>query len=225
VAYDVRGAGDSDAPTSRDGYAMAQLADDLFRVIDAVGKGRKVHLVAHDWGSIQSWEAVTDPRAPEVIATYTTISGPCLDHVGHALRAMPRQRPVGALKQAAKSWYIYAFHVPKLPELVWRTRLAQKVFGPSESLAKDGGNGVELYRANIRQHLMHPRERRTTVPVQLIVLTKDAFVSPALTADLELWASDVTRREIEASHWVVSSHPEVIANAIWSYAAAHPVAA
>ena len=59
VAYDVRGAGRSDATRERDGYALATLVDDLDAVLDQTSPDAPVHLVAHDWGSVQGWEAVT----------------------------------------------------------------------------------------------------------------------------------------------------------------------
>src|ERR1041384_4187621 len=48
VRYDVRGAGESGAPRSRDGYLIARLVEDLVAVVrDATDQ--PVHLVAHDW--------------------------------------------------------------------------------------------------------------------------------------------------------------------------------
>src|SRR6476469_8100867 len=76
VTYDVRGAGASDVPASRAGYRMPHLVDDLFAVLDHVGE--PVHLLGHDWGSIQCWPALTDPRARGRISGFTSISGPSL---------------------------------------------------------------------------------------------------------------------------------------------------
>lgn len=46
------------------------------------------HLAAHDWGSIQAWEAVTDLKLAGKILSFSTISGPCLDHVALYLRSI-----------------------------------------------------------------------------------------------------------------------------------------
>jgi len=59
VTYDVRGAGASDAPSTRAGYRLDRLAEDLAAVLDAVSPDRPVHLLGHDWGAIQAWHAVT----------------------------------------------------------------------------------------------------------------------------------------------------------------------
>src|SRR5690606_41343842 len=83
IAYDARGFGASDIPRKRLDYHLVKLANDLEAVIKALSPDQPVHLVAHDWGSIQAWEAVTEPRIQPLLASYTSISGPCLDHVGH----------------------------------------------------------------------------------------------------------------------------------------------
>ena len=59
VSYDVRGAGESGKPRNREAYRLDQLARDLAAVIDAVSPDRPVHLLAHDWGAVQAWHALT----------------------------------------------------------------------------------------------------------------------------------------------------------------------
>ena len=53
MAFDVRGAGESTVPAGKADYRFPQLVSDIGAVIDSLGVGR-VHLLAHDWGSIQS---------------------------------------------------------------------------------------------------------------------------------------------------------------------------
>jgi pimeloyl-ACP methyl ester carboxylesterase len=222
IRYDVRGAGASGKPASRAGYRLARLADDLFAVLDAVSPDRKVHVAGHDWGSIQSWEAITDPRAAERVTSYTTISGPCLDHVGYWFRSrLARHTPrdlVQVLSQTVHSWYVWAFQVPVLPELTWRLRVARawpdilrRVEGvtprdghPAATLAGDAVAGISLYRANMFRRLGGPRERIAQVPVQLITVTGDHFVTPALAgSDLDRWAPHLARQTLRGTHWSV----------------------
>jgi len=217
VRYDVRGAGRSGRPVNLAGYRLSQLADDLFAVIDAAGG--QAHVVAHDWGSIQAWHAVTDPRAAGRIASFTSISGPCLDHVGYWFRRRllhPTPRHIAQLgRQLAKSWYIGVFQLPLLAPAAWRWGLArrwpavlQRVEGvaprpgfPAGSLCGDAIRGISLYRANMGRRLPGPQPRHTDVPVQLITLARDRFVSPALSEGLERWVSNLTRRTLAATHW------------------------
>jgi NAD(P)-dependent dehydrogenase (short-subunit alcohol dehydrogenase family)/pimeloyl-ACP methyl ester carboxylesterase len=197
VRYDVRGAGASGVPASRDGYLIDQLAEDLFSVIDSVGG--PVHLVGHDWGSVQAWHAVTDPRAPELILSFTSISGPGIDHAAAWYRrrlSRPTPRHLRqAATQAARSWYIAAFQVPGAADAVVR-----RLF---KSRAADAVHGLELYRANIRAPRRHPR-LRTEVPVQVITPMRDRYVTPSFAADdVHHWAPSVRRHSLDAGHWSV----------------------
>jgi len=227
VAYDVRGFGASDIPRRRLDYHLEKLANDLEAVIKAVSPEQPVHLVAHDWGSIQAWEAVTEPRIQPLLASYTSISGPCLDHVGHWMRDKLKQKSPRAWSQVAgqllSSWYIGMFHTPLLPELTWRLgldrawpQLLRKVEGlrnlpVSSSQRSDGVHGVKLYRANFIHSLFKPRQRHTQVPVQLIVPTRDRFVRPQLFEHLALWAPRLWRREVNAGHWQLLAEPQQLA--------------
>ena len=224
VAYDVRGAGNSSIPKDRAAYKLRQLRDDLHAVMDAVCPNEKVHLVGHDWGSIQTWESVTDPGAEQRIASYTTLSGPCLDHVGQWMKARLREQKIGTvLNQLAHSWYIGAFQLPVLAPTLWKVGLAKawpQLLRRSENLhsetsatqQQDGIHGIELYRANMRPSLLKPRERYTKVPVQLIVAREDNYVRPAMLEDLHLWTDRLWRRELDCGHWgPLLQHPDVTA--------------
>ena len=155
VTYDVRGAGQSDKPPGRASYRLDQLADDLRAVVDEVRPYGKVHLLAHDWGSIQTWHAVTGDALRGRVASYTSISGPSLDHAGAWFRAQVTRptpkRLKNALSQFLHSWYILAFQIPLVPQLLWRTgllgaqiqRMEPDAAKPDKS---DGIHGLELYR-------------------------------------------------------------------------------
>ncbi|TDD81079.1 SDR family oxidoreductase [Saccharopolyspora karakumensis] len=225
VTYDVRGAGESDRPATTDGYHVDQLADDLFRVADAVSPDRPVHLLAHDWGSVQSWHAVTEPRAAERIASYTSISGPSLDHYGQWLRSKLRPHPRDLRElatQLAFSAYIAFFQLPAAPELAWRSgimpklistleRLDPKAAGkPTRPVTADGINGLELYRANAGR-LGDPVRRHTGVPVQVLAPTGDPFVSTPLQTQIEGLADDLRVRRLPGGHWLPRSRPELVA--------------
>lgn len=230
VTYDVRGAGGSDAPTRISDYKLGKLAEDLKAVTDAVCPDRKFHLVAHDWGSIQSWESVTAESMQSRIASYTTISGPCLDHVGHWMRrrlSRPTPRNLAqALGQLAGSWYIFVFHLPWLAPLTLKhllpglwpgflRRVERVTAEPSATRAKDAYYAVNLYRANMLPRLFFPRERRTTLPVQIILPMQDIAVRPQLAEELHQWAPRLWRREVACGHWaLLLKQPELLAGQV-----------
>ena len=221
VSYDTRGAGASSAPTSVAAYELPKLARDLFAVIDAVGPGAPVHVLAHDWGSVETWEAVCEPGAEQRIASFTSISGPNLDHLGTWMRRrLAQRRPAGPLAQAVASSYTVLFQIPLVGMLpfrlglwrIWPTflkyfdRLDPTLVRPAPTLASDMVTGLKRYRANIRPRLRHPRERRTDVPVQLILNRRDKAVRPVGYEDTERWVSHLRRRELPAGHWSPISH-------------------
>ncbi|MDE3721643.1 SDR family oxidoreductase [Nocardiopsis sp. N85] len=221
VAYDVRGAGRSTAPDRRSGYLLDRLAEDLVSVADAVSPDRPVHLVGHDWGSIQSWHAVTEPRHAHRFASYTSISGPDLDHAGHWFRSAP-DGPRDVLRQAVRSGYIGFFHLPVIPELLWLTGVGGSALArmertgggpvrPARRATRDYVNGLSLYRANMVPRLTRPAERPTPVPVQVLVPTHDAFMIERLQSNAGRWARDLRLHRFQGGHWSLRSRPRVVA--------------
>lgn len=235
IAYDVRGAGLSDAPIAVADYKMATLAQDLAAVVDTLIPGRRFHLAAHDWGSIQSWESVTTDRLRDRIASFTSISGPCLDHMGYWMRKRALNTSSAAkaqvLRQLVTSWYIAFFQLPVLAPASWDAGLGklwpaylEKREGVKESeinptQTADGKQGVQLYRANFASKLLKPEARHASCPVQLIVPTRDNYVGAHLFEDLHEWVPELYRRDINATHWVLLSHPDLLARHIGEFVA------
>ncbi|ANS66429.1 short chain dehydrogenase [Streptomyces lincolnensis] len=230
VLYDVRGHGRSTAPRPlRGGFTLEKLTDDFLAVADAVSPHRPVHLVGHDWGSVQAWEFVTVRRTEGRVASFTSMSGPSLDHLGlwidTRLRRPTPRRVAQLLGQGARSWYVYALHTPKLPELAWRGPLGkhwprllervEKIPGgtyPTSSLPKDAAHGAWLYRDNLRSRLCRPRrDAYAHAPVQLITPLNDAFLSEKLYDDLDRWVPQLTRRTLPAKHWIPRTRPDRLA--------------
>ncbi|MET7437048.1 SDR family oxidoreductase [Streptomyces sp. NPDC005568] len=240
VLYDVRGHGASTAPQPlRGGFTLEKLTDDFLAVVDAVSPDRPVHLVGHDWGSVQSWGFVTVARTEGRIASFTSMSGPSLDHFGHWIKQRtkrPTPRRVGQLLgQGAKSWYVYLLHTPVLPELAWRgplgkrwPKILQRVEKvpadgyPTPSLPSDAAHGAWLYRDNVRARLGRPREDAYAhAPVQLITPLGDAFLSERLYDGLERWAPQLVRRTLPAKHWVPRTRPDQLASWITDFVQAN----
>ncbi|ASW91280.1 SDR family oxidoreductase [Mycobacterium marseillense] len=228
VAYDVRGAGESSSPTQRSGYLFAQLVADIDAVIDSLGVGR-VHLLGHDWGSIQAWAAVTDESVMRKVASFTSISGPHLQYAGAFLRSARTPRAVARVaRQLISSGYIGFFLCPGVPELSFRSRVGVKVVEAFERIGRsstrsqrhetrrsvtDYVNGLNLYRQNMPAPMLTPGPQlpTTTVAVQTLVPRRDVFVTPALQRFTGAIPDGARVIAIEGGHWVVTSRPDVIA--------------
>lgn len=233
VTYDVRGAGDSSIPKYIRDYRLERLSMDLEEVVNAVLPRQSFHLVAHDWGSIQSWESVTDPRFEGRILSFTTISGPCLDHAAFWMRNQFKQNRSRFFKQLSKSWYIAMFQLPWLAPTAWNFfnperwgKIIRELEGKeglplNQNIVKDGKYGVGLYRANFIPRLLKPRERHAICPVQAIVLKRDNFVSPQLVDEMPKWVQTFSRVELDANHWAILSQPKLIAESIREFTQQH----
>src|SRR4051794_27365459 len=235
VTYDVRGAGDSDVPVRRAEYRTERLVDDLVAVLDAVlSDGEAAHLPGPDWGSVQLWDAVaaesTDPRLQDRIGSFTSISGPSLDHMGLLMRH-PGNRRTALLRQLLHSWYIDAFLVPVLPDLVMRgapwipDRVAASEGLPADhwgpGLRDDAAHGLELYRANIVRRTARPSAFRTDVPVLVIHPLGDRYLTPVILEDLDQRCSDLRVERLPAKHWVHVTHPDVVARLLTEHVESH----
>jgi pimeloyl-ACP methyl ester carboxylesterase len=228
VAYDVRGSGESARPSRRSGYRLPQLVSDVGVVIDSLGVD-EVHLLGHDWGSIQGWAAVTDDSLMGRIASFTSISGPHLNYAGKFLRSARTPRAVlDVVRQLLASTYILFFLCPGVPELAIRSRLTLRIFEAVELIGRSGSgqrraattrsigdylNGLNLYRANMLGPILAPPPQLppTKIPVQVLVPRKDYWVTPALQRFTGSIPDGGRVVPIEGGHWVVASHPDVIA--------------
>ena len=237
ITYDVRGAGRSTRPKGRASYRTSLLVEDLIAVLDAtLPEGERVHLVAHDWGSIAGWDVVAaetwDPRLEDRLASYTSSSGPSLDHLGSQVESWSGR--LRLLPQVVRSWYVWLFMVPWLPELVWAhlqgfARASARLIDPTIELlpwGKEVRNNAErtidLYRANVIPRLREPLPWRTSVPVLLVIALRDGWVSPRSVAGLEARCRDLTRVEVDAGHWLPRAEPQEFARVVTEFVRAHP---
>ncbi|MFL6001267.1 MAG: alpha/beta fold hydrolase [Nocardioides sp.] len=217
VAYDVRGAGDSDKPTGRAAYRIGQLGDDLAAVIDAVSPEAPVHLLGHDWGSMQLWEPLSEPRFAGRVATFTSISGPSLDFVGAWMR--DRRHVGSSLRQLLASTYMLLFQVPWLPELVLRVAPVDRVAGRSfRRSTADRTNGVNLYRANVAGRVLQPRPARLTLPVLVLAPVDDPYSRLVTATQAPVpYVADLTVEELPGGHWVVTQQPGLVAERVRAF--------
>ena len=231
VTFDTRGVGHSLPATVHQPYTLDKLASDIDTVIGATSPDRRVHLVGHDWGGVIGWEYVSTDRCTTKLKSFTTVSGPNLDHTGEAMRSSPQ----AAVRQGCKSLYTLVLSIPIVRTVLWRLGLAplfrqwlKLTEGidpsggyPGPGLVADAIAAVPLYRSNIPRKVAAPEPRRARVPVHQIVATKDFYVSPSVLACSEQYVDEFTRSEVIAGHWSPRTHPEGVADLIAEGIAAH----
>lgn len=226
VTYDVRGAGDSSRPSTVASYRTELLAEDFLAVVEAtIPDGAAFHVGAHDWGSIAFWDVIArepdDPKLQGRIASYTSTSGPSIDHLGSTWTTVSGKRTL--LPQAVHSWYVWMFLLPAAPELTWRrlqrplrplvTRIDPTIglLDWGESVARNAVPSVNLYRANVVGTLRHPRPWRTNVPVRLLIAQQDGFVTPRSVRGMSARCRHLTEVEVDGGHWWIRAQPEKFA--------------
>lgn len=228
VTFDMRGVGESTEAMVPKPYELPKVAADIDAVVTATSPDRPVHLVGHDWGGVIGWEYVTGDACVGKVATFTTVSGPNLDHLGRLLRTNVK----AALTQGAKSLYTIVLSLPLIRTGIWRLgigRLFRRWLALTEGIRPDSGYpgaglthdaiaGVPLYRTNIfLGRVRRPEPRPARVPVHQLVATKDRYVSASVLAHSAEWVDDFTRTELEAGHWSPRSHPDDVARHITAY--------
>lgn len=219
VAPDMRGYGRSDKPHAVSAYKGERLALDVKEIVAALGKER-VNVVAHDWGGVVGWMAVA--RYPELFTRHVSINGPHPDQMKRALKSSQKQR--------SKSWYIFFFQLPFLPETFLKTERAMKtVFASAkpgalsaddlrtyieQARAPGGARAmINYYRASAR--FGGKKLPKVTVPTLVLWGDNDVALGPEVIARLD---ERVETLKIEhfpnASHWVIEDEPEAAHEAI-----------
>src|SRR4029077_6518958 len=105
VAPDLRGYNESDKPEPVSAYAMSELVADVRGLIDAFGE-RDAVIVGHDWGGAVAWTFAMEH--PEATRRLVVMNCPHPAIFGEHLKYNRRQ--------LARSWYMFFFQIPWLPE-------------------------------------------------------------------------------------------------------------
>lgn len=144
-------------------YHGEQLADDALGLARALAGGRRFALVGHDWGALAAWAACA--RAPADLACAVTMAVP---HP-FATAAYVARRP----SQLRRSWYLFFFQLPRLPERVVARRdlaLIDRLWRDwSPGFALDEGARRRLHRC-LAASLPAPIEYYRAIPRQLLAL-------------------------------------------------------
>jgi len=111
VAVDLRGYGESSKPKSINEYRVPTLVEDIRQLIGALGKG-KCYLAAHDWGGAIAWRLAL--RYPELVEKLVILNCPHPKAFNDRLMGLN-------LKQWLRSWYMFFFQCPYLPEIIFRS--------------------------------------------------------------------------------------------------------
>jgi len=105
VAPDLRGYNLSDKPAGVSAYVLPELVADVLGLVHAFGE-RQAVVVGHDWGGAIAWAFAMEH--PDALRRLVVMNCPHLAVFQQHLRDNPRQ--------LARSWYMFFFQIPWLPE-------------------------------------------------------------------------------------------------------------
>jgi len=217
IAPDLPGYGQSQQlPEVRD-YDVELLAADLAGLISALSLS-KVHVVGHDWGGILAFCLAS--RHPELVERLVVINAPHPTLFVQALRHFDQLR---------RSWYVFMFQLPWLPEWLVCRHLAMALAMRGMAVRSGAFSRADVatylsamrtpgvargalgyYRAAFRARSAGP----WLVPSRTLVLWGEqdhALSAELLLRDLALHVPEVRiERFPDAGHWLHHDLPDVV---------------
>lgn len=212
IVPDQRGYNQSDKPQGIENYTLDKLAADVVGLMEALGY-QQVYLVGHDWGAVVAW--AVGIMYPERLKRLTIMNVPHPSVFQRYIR--------GNLRQILKSWYVFSFQMPVVPEWLFAmggysagVRAIKGSGKPDtfsdddieryrEAWARSGAltGMINWYRAIIQKPPKLSDNVRVRVPTLVIWGKQDAFLSAEM-AQLSIEMCDDGQLVMieDATHWV-----------------------
>ena len=223
-APNLRGYGGSSKPEGIDSYRLNTLVEDVAALIDA-SSAEEVTLIAHDWGAIIAWHFAINKVRP--------LTRLVIMNVPHPQCA---RRELKHWHQLKKSWYIFFFQLPRLPEWLLGRNGAERVKRAFSHMAVDKSrfpdedlqvyadaasrpsalrSMINYYRALLRTpDARQIGDGRVDIPTLMIWGEEDSAIDIRCTEGTKEWVPDLELHRLPGvSHWVQQEAPEKV-NAI-----------
>ena len=207
VAPDMRGYNLSDKPRDVNAYRTSVLARDVGRLLDAL-KAERASVIGHDWGGAIAWTFAV--RYPERLDRLVILNAP---HPATFLKALKKP------DQLRRSWYMFFFQLPWLPEaalragnfMAVRRELPQAEY--VQALRQPGAltATINYYRAMFRRPVRTIRlasHSKIEAPVLIIWGQRDKYLGPRLAVPDPTLVPNARVERLDASHWVQLDQPD-----------------
>lgn len=218
VAPDMRGYDLSDRPQSWRSYDAGLIAEDIAGLIHSFGE-EQAYVVGHDWGAAIAYTLAMSH--PEVVRRLAILNVPHPARMAEGFRT---------LKQLRKSWYMFFFQIPRLPEYMFSREDFSFAKRSLRSDAKDAFADEDLeryveawsqpgaltgminyYRAALRRTPSKALARMRPIPASTLVIwgMRDRHLGSELAVPAPEWVPDVRFEPIpDATHWVQHDAPQ-----------------
>ena len=233
VAPDMRGYNLSDKPPRVEDYRVGRLVDDVTGLIRHLG-AREAAVVGHDWGAAVAWAVAQ--HYPDYVSKLAALQVPPA--------AVWRKNL--SLRQLLRSWYMFFFQLPAIPEWWIRRkefagleRMLRKTARPGtfddrdievlKSALKEPGAltaAINYYRANLGAFLRRgfkrrefTKQERVRVPTLFVYGERDFAILPETVAGVGDYV-DAPYTELRlgrSNHWVQQESPAEVNAALTSF--------
>ena len=235
-APNLRGYGKSSRPAKVEDYKLDSLMADVAALIDAAGKSEVV-LLAHDWGAVIAWQFAIEKIRPLKQLIICNVP-----HPGPMTRLIKN-----SWAQKRKSWYVFFFQLPRLPEKMLGRNNAQPIADAIANSAVDKSKFppevLEVYRQNADQpgaltamvnyYRALLKFRKTTPPEQMAKIEvptlmlwgeDDVALNKESTYGTDEFVNDLTIRYLpRVSHWVQQEAPDTCNAMIKAFLKREPI--
>ena len=221
IVPDQRGYNLSDKPKGVKAYTIDKLTGDILGLVNALGY-KQVNLIGHDWGAMVAW--VFAIQHPEQLHRLGILNVP---HPAVMLNFLRRGDP----EQLRRSWYIFAFQIPWLPEYFlrkdgWRNSVRvlrgggkihtftnEDIQEYKKAWSQPGAMTamINWYRAAARYWPKLPRDLCVKVPTLMLWGMQDVALSHRM-ARLSMDYCDNGKLVFfeEATHWVQHDEADAV---------------
>jgi pimeloyl-ACP methyl ester carboxylesterase len=228
VAPDLRGYNLSDKPPNVKDYAIERLRADVAGLIHGLGE-KKAHVIGHDWGAGVAWDFAM--HRPELTDRLGILNVP---HPIEMMRGLTH-----SFAQLRKSWYIFFFQLPGVPERMLRRNNYEMLrrslradrarpatdeeldrYVHAAAKADDLRGGINFYRAAMRSAATGslPKPQRIDAPVLVIWGERDRFLGKDLATPPPKWVPHARVEFLpDASHWVQVDAPQRVNELLLSF--------
>jgi pimeloyl-ACP methyl ester carboxylesterase len=216
IVPDQRGYNLSSKPSGVAAYALTELVSDVIAIADQLGQDR-IFLAGHDWGAAVGWS--TALLHPQRIAKLVVLNVPHPSVMRKFLSTRPRQ--------LLRSWYMFFFQLPWLPEAVFSAfdfRLGSRALlhssRPATFSAEDLARYrtawsqpgaltamINWYRAAFRTRVKF-QDKAVHVPTRILWGERDAFLLADMARESLGYCTNAELVAFaNATHWLQHEEP------------------
>ena len=216
IVPEQRGYNLSGKPDGVSAYALTELVSDVIAIADQLGR-EKIFIAGHDWGAAVAWS--TALLHPQRIAKLAVLNVPHPSVMRKFLSTRPRQ--------LLRSWYMFFFQLPWLPEAVFSAfnfrigsrallRFSRPGTFSEEDLAQYRAawsqpgaltGMINWYRALFRTRVKFP-DKIVRVPTRILWGERDAFLLAEMARESLRYCTNAELFTFaNATHWLQHEEP------------------